>query len=90
MISTLLSLQEVANDSLHDIEVKMSAQELISMREDVSDETFVKALFHYSANLVSIVASGVSAVLLTVEEMNSLFAASAEMDEMALNALLPE
>jgi hypothetical protein len=59
------------------------AGELHTRRNELSDETFAKYLFMYSAALSSKVADGVTKVLLTEQQMSDLLATMDEMDNLA-------
>jgi hypothetical protein len=59
------------------------AGELHTRRNELSDETFAKYLFMYSAALSSKVADGITKVLLTEQQMSDLLATMDEMDNLA-------
>ena len=83
MLSTALELLSVTKDSVFDDEIMGLAGELHTRRNELSDETFAKYLFMYSAALSSKVADGVVKVLLTEAEMSDLVATMDEMDNLA-------
>ena len=83
MLSTALELLSVTKDSVFDDEIMGLAGELHTRRNELSDETFAKYLFMYSAALSSKVADGITKVLLTEQQMSDLLATMDEMDNLA-------
>ena len=83
MLSTALELLSVTKDSVFDDEIMGLAGELHTRRNELSDETFAKYLFMYSAALSSKVADGITKVLLTEQQMSDLIATIDEMDNLS-------
>jgi hypothetical protein len=83
MLSTAIELLDVAKESMFDDEIMGLAGELHTRRNELSDETFAKYLFMYSAALSSKVCDGVTKVLLTESEMSVLCDTINEMDNLA-------
>jgi hypothetical protein len=83
MLSTALELLSVTKDSVFDDEIMGLAGELHTRRNELSDETFAKYLFMYSAALSSKVADGVTKVLLTESEMSALCDTISEMENLS-------
>jgi hypothetical protein len=82
MLSTAIELLEVTKSSIFNDDIMGLAGELHTRRNELSDETFAKYLFMYSAALSSKVCDGVVKVLLTEAEMSDLVATIDEMDNL--------
>lgn len=83
MLSTAIEILDVTKDSIFDEDIMGLAGELHTRRNELSDETFAKYLFMYSAALSSKVADRVTRVLLTEQQMSDLVATIDEMDNLA-------
>jgi hypothetical protein len=83
MLSTAIEILDVTKNSIFNDDIMGLAGELHTRRNELSDETFAKYLFMYSAALSSKVADGVVKVLLTEAEMSDLVATMDEMDNLA-------
>ena len=82
MLSTAMELLDATKESIFDEDIMGLAGELHTRRNELSDETFAKYLFMYSAALSSKVCDGVVKVLLTEAEMSDLVATIDEMDNL--------
>ena len=82
MLSTAIEILDVTKNSIFNDDIMGLAGELHTRRNELSDETFAKYLFMYSAALSSKVADGVVKVLLTEAEMSDLVATMDEMDNL--------
>ena len=83
MLSTAIEILDVTKESIFDEDIMGLAGELHTRRNELSDETFAKYLFMYSAALSSKVADGITKVLLTEQQMSDLVATIDEMDNLA-------
>ncbi len=83
MLSTAIEILEVTKSSIFNDDIMGLAGELHTRRNELSDETFAKYLFMYSAALSSKVADGITKVLLTEQQMSDLLATMDEMDNLA-------
>ena len=83
MLSTAIEILDVTKESIFDEDIMGLAGELHTRRNELSDETFAKYLFMYSAALSSKVADRVTRVLLTEQQMSDLVATIDEMDNLA-------
>jgi hypothetical protein len=83
MLSTAIEILDVTKESIFDEDIMGLAGELHTRRNELSDETFAKYLFMYSAALSSKVADRVTRVLLTEQQMSDLVATMDEMDNLA-------
>ena len=83
MLSTAIEILDVTKNSIFNDDIMGLAGELHTRRNELSDETFAKYLFMYSAALSSKVADGVTKVLLTEQQMSDLLATMDEMDNLA-------
>ncbi len=82
MLSTAIEILDVTKESIFDEDIMGLAGELHTRRNELSDETFAKYLFMYSAALSSKVADRVTRVLLTEQQMSDLVATMDEMDNL--------
>lgn len=85
MISTAMGLLEASMNTLHSNDSMMMASALVKFRNDMDEETFIRALFDYSSHLVAKNSSEILDVLLTSDEMSDLNATIAELEEMEIN-----
>ncbi len=83
MLSTAIEILDVTKNSIFNDDIMGLAGELHTRRTELSDETFAKYLFMYSAALSSKVADGITKVLLTEQQMSDLLATMDEMDNLA-------
>ncbi len=83
MLSTAIEILDVTKNSIFHDDIMGLAGELHTRRNELSDETFAKYLFMYSAALSSKVADGITKVLLTEQQMSDLVATMDEMDNLA-------
>ena len=83
MLSTAIEILDVTKNSIFNDDIMGLAGELHTRRNELSDETFAKYLFMYSAALSSKVADGITKVLLTEQQMSDLLATMDEMDNLA-------
>ena len=83
MLSTAIEILDVTKNSIFNDDIMGLAGELHTRRNELSDETFAKYLFMYSAALSSKVADGITKVLLTEQQMSDLIATIDEMDNLS-------
>jgi hypothetical protein len=82
MISTAVGLLEASLATIHAPESMLMAKALVQFRNDMDEDTFIKALYSYSSHLVAKCSSEIIDVLLTDEQMSDLNATIQELDEM--------
>lgn len=81
MIATALALQDATKDAVHDPYIMEKARDLFNNR-DMDEETFIKGLFDYSANLSALTATLVLHAVLTKSEINEMMDTIKEMEAM--------
>jgi hypothetical protein len=82
MISTAVDLLDASLKSLHNPRTMMMFKVLVDMRNDLDNETFIKALYDYSSHVIALNSSEILDILLSPEELSDLNATIAELDEM--------
>lgn len=86
-LMTNFALTEAINNSIQDESVRMLGGMLLSMRDEITDEEFAKALYEFSANLVATTADLVTHVFMTEEQIQAMIAESIEMTNNAVLGL---
>ena len=81
MIVTAIKLQEASRDAVHDEMVMEIAKHIVSIRNEVDDETFIKEMFNYSAMLSAMTTTLVTHALLTEKEINDMINEIKEFDK---------
>ncbi len=80
MIATAIKLQEASRDAVHDYMVMEIVKHILSIRNEVDDDTFIKEMYNYSAMLSAMTTTLVTHALLTEEQINDMMEAIKEMD----------
>ena len=80
MIATAIKLQEASRDAVHDEMVMEIVKHIVSIRDVVDDESFIKEMYNYSAMLSAMTTTLVAHALLTEEQLNDMMEAIKEMD----------
>jgi transcriptional regulator of NAD metabolism len=80
MIATAIKLQEASRDAVHDDMIIEIVKHIVSIRNEVDDESFIKEMFNYSAMLSAMTTTLVTHALLTEEQLNDMMDTIKEMD----------
>lgn len=86
-LMTTFALSNAVNESINDQSVRLLGGLLLSVRDEISDEEFAKALYEFSANLVATTADLVTKVFLTEEQVASMLAEAQELKDNAESGL---
>ena len=82
MLSTAMSIQEVAQKSIFAEDVMDRASHIHKQRNSLNDEEFASHLFEYSTHLVSSLTTKLVTVLLNEKQLLELMNTIEEMEEM--------
>ena len=82
MLSTAMSIQEVAQKSIFAEDVMDRASHIHKQRNSLNDEEFASHLFEYSTHLVSSLTTKLVTVLLNETQLLELMKTIEEMEEM--------
>ena len=82
MLSTAMSIQEVAQKSIFAEDVMNRASHIHKERNSLNDEEFASHLFEYSTHLVSSLTTKLVTVLLNEKQLLELMNTIEEMEEM--------
>ena len=80
MIATAIKLQEASKDAVHDDMIMEIVKHILSIRNEVDDDTFIKEMYNYSAMLSAMTTTLVTHALLTEEQIHDMLEAIKEMD----------
>jgi hypothetical protein len=80
MIATAIKLQEASRDAVHDDMIMEIVKHIVSIRNEVDDESFIREMFNYSAMLSAMTTTLVTHALLTEEQLNDMMDTIKEMD----------
>jgi len=78
----MLELQNATQEAVHDEMIMTLASHVHNSRNEMSDEEFARALFHYSAALSSMTTTLVTHVLLTQEQLDVMLETIKEFDKL--------
>lgn len=81
MIATAMKLQEASRDAVHDEMVMEIVKHIVSIRNEVDDESFIKEMYNYSAMLSAMTTTLVTHALLTEKEINDMINEIKEFDK---------
>ena len=87
MLSTAMSIQEVAQKSIFAEDVMNRASHIHKERNSLNDEEFASHLFEYSTHLVSRLTTRLVTVLLNEKQLLELMNTIEEMEEMKKSVL---
>ena len=87
MLSTAMSIQEVAQKSIFAEDVMDRASHIHKQRNSLNDEEFASHLFEYSTHLVSSLTTKLVTVLLNETQLLELMNTIEEMEEMKKSVL---
>lgn len=80
MIATAIKLQEASRDAIHDDMIMEIARHIVSIRNVVDDNSFIKEMFNYSTTLSAMTTTLVAHALLTEQQLNDMVQTIKEMD----------
>ena len=80
MIATAIKLQEASRDAVHDDMMMEIVKHIVSIRNEVDDESFIIEMYNYSAMLSAMTTTLVTHALLTEEQLNDMMDTIKEMD----------
>lgn len=78
-LSTSFALVNAVNDAMADDSVKATAYTLMNIHDNLDEETFLKFMFEYSANLVSVTADLVTRVFMSEDEIKTMIQEAMEI-----------
>lgn len=81
MIATAIKLQEASRDAVHDEMVMEIVKHIVSIRDVVDDESFIREMYNYSSMLSAMTTTLVTHALLTEKELNDMINEIKEFDK---------
>lgn len=85
-LSTSFALVNAVNDAMSDDSVRATAFTLMNVHSSLDEDAFLKFMFEYSANLVSVTADLVTRVFMTEDEIKTMIQETLEIQEAAKQA----
>ena len=82
MIATAIKLQEASRDAVHDEMVMEIVKHIVSIRDVVDDESFIKEMYNYSAMLSAMTTTLVTHALLTESQIDEMMSSINEFDKL--------
>ena len=80
MLSTALAIQEATKEAVYDEGVMDMARSLLSEKDSMTEDEFIRNLFHYSAALSALTATLVTSVCLTKNQLDEMMDTINEME----------
>ena len=82
MIATAIKLQEASKDAVHDEMIMEIVKHIVSIRDVVDDESFIKEMYNYSAMLSAMTTTLVTHALLTESQIDEMMSSINEFDKL--------
>lgn len=80
MLSTALAIQEATKEAVYDEGVMDMARSLLSEKDSMTEDEFIRNLFRYSAALSALTATLVTSVCLTKNQLDEMMDTINEME----------
>ena len=82
MLSTALAIQEATKEAVYDEGVMDMARSLLSEKDSMTEDEFIRNLFRYSAALSALTATLVTSVCLTKNQLDEMMDTINEMEDL--------